>query len=307
MQDEFSFDQIRSVEFCVNLHRNRDARISYLVPIDQSVQDELKNVLNATVGDIEPEDGDWMPYELSEKYSSKESLLANIDAEAMVYVRALYEEEGWDINAAALADPARLVYYFGVFRDNQGRKLLGVRQATQFKGAFKGRFLSVIDDTLRMVADRVFKLDNQFDFLITAQHVYILHPTGFERIAEIDTFAAARAKEMTLALGAAVRFLDFTGLADYVAGHKRAARLVAGLNARDDLRAVRRSMFLKVAEETGVELERAGRKMAPKEGNEIGCLELLDHRRYTTTLKPGPKPAFVATSRRPVPTERPRL
>jgi hypothetical protein len=72
------------------------------------------------------------------------------------------------------------------FRDNLGRKVIGVRQATQFKGAFKAHFMSVIDDTLRMVPDRVFKLDNQFDFLITAQHVYILHPAGFERVAEIE-------------------------------------------------------------------------------------------------------------------------
>ena len=298
MHDEFSFDQIQSVEFCVNLRTNGQDRISYLVPADQSVQDALSHVLTATVDNIEPDEGDWAPYELSEKYASRESLRADLAAEEMGAVAALYGEEGWDINAGALADPALLVYYFGVFRDAQGRKLLGVRQATQFKGAVKGRFLSVIDDTLRMVADRVFKLDNEFDFLITAQHVYILHPTGFERIAEIEAFALEKAKEMSLALGTTVKFLDFTQLAEFVGSHKRAARLVAALKARGDLGTIRRSMFSKAAEETGVQLDMAGRKLTPKEGSEIGCLELLDHRRYTTTLRPGAKPAFVATSRR---------
>jgi Kiwa protein KwaB-like len=153
----------------------------------------------------------------------------------------------WDIDTGALADPKKIVYYFGVFRDNRGRKLTGVRQATQFKGAFKGRFLSVIDDTLRIVTDRVFKLDDQFDFLITAQYVYILHPAGFERIADIEEFASAKAYERTLALGATVKFIDFGGLADYVAKHKRGARLVAALNGRNDLHTIKRAKFVKAA------------------------------------------------------------
>ena len=105
---------------------------------------------------------------------------------------------------------------------------------------------------------------------------------------------------MTLRLGDTVKFLDFTGLAQVVAKYKRAARLVAALKARSDLGAIKRSMFSQAAEETGVKLEKVGRKLVPKAGDEIGCLELLDHRRYTTALKAGPKPAFVATSRRPI-------
>jgi hypothetical protein len=300
MRSEFRFDGIQSVEFCVNVRTNDDVRTSYLVPTDQSVQDALKTVLETTLSDIEPDESGWAPYELSEKYAPRESLRADLASEEMAAVRGIFEEEGWDINAGVLADPTKLVYYFGVFRDDRGRKLIGVRQATQFKGAFKGRFLSVIDDTLRMVADRVFKLDNQFDFLVTAQHIYILNPTGFERIAEIEAFASAKAKELTLALGTTVTFLDFGGLAEYVAKHRRGARLVAALNARRDLHAIKRSMFIKAAKETGVELVKAGRKLAPGKGSEIGCLEILDHRRYTTTLRPGLKPAFIASSRRPV-------
>jgi hypothetical protein len=158
--------------------------------------------------------------------------------------------------------------------------------------------LSVVDDTLKMVADRVFKLDDQFDFLITAQHVYILHPAGFERIAEIEAFAAQEARAMTLALGATVKFIDFGELADYVAKHRRAARLVAALNGRNDLYAIKRSLFTKSAGESGVLLEKKGHKLTPANGSEIGCLELLDDRRYTTALKPGPKSAFVASGRR---------
>ena len=105
-------------------------------------------------------------------------------------------------------------------------------------------------------------------------------------------FASVKAEEMTLRLGDTVKFLDFTGLAQVVAKHKRAARLVAALKARSDLGSIKRSIS-QAAEETGVKLEKVGRKLVPKAGDEIGCLELLDHRRYTTALKAGPKPAFV--------------
>ena len=218
----------------------------------------------------------------------------------MAAIKALYDEEGWEVNAGALSDPSRLMYYFGVFRDDQKRKLLGVRQAAQFKGVFKARFLSIADDTLRMIPDGVFKLDHQFDFLITASHVYVLRPAGFERIAEVEEYASARAREMTVALGETVRFLDFSPLAEYVGMHKRAARLVAALHARDDLHAIKRPMFCKAAEELGVVLRAAGRKVSPDKGSELACLELLDYRRYTIALAPGRKPAFVAGSRRQV-------
>jgi hypothetical protein len=49
MQTEFDFGKIESVEFCVNLRINRDTRTSFLVPIDVTVQDALKQVLIATL------------------------------------------------------------------------------------------------------------------------------------------------------------------------------------------------------------------------------------------------------------------
>ena len=205
----------------------------------------------------------------------------------MAAMKALYSEEGWEVNASALADPAQLAYYFGVSRDDRRRKLLGVRQATQFKGTFRARFLSIVDDTLRMIPDRVFKLDHLFDFLITGSHIYVLHPAGFERIAEIETYASERAREMTLALGETVKFLDFSALADFVGMHKRAARLVAALHARDDLPAIKRAMFARAAEESGVQLTAKSRKLSPEKGSELACLELLDCRRYTIALVPG--------------------
>jgi len=303
MRDEFGFDRIRSVEFCVNLGHSTTGPINYLVPSDTSVQDALREVLATTVNALQPDGDEWATYELSEKYAATESLRADLRSEPMAAIRALHGEEGWEVNADALSDPSRLAYYFGVFRDDQGQKLLGVRQAAQFKGVVNARFLSIVDDTLRMVPDRVFKLDHQFDFLITANHVYVLRPAGFERVAEVEEHASAKAREMAVALGKTIKFLDFSTLADYVGHHKRAARLIAALHSRGDLKTVKRSMFCKAGAESGVVLQAAGRKIAPAKGSELGCLQLLDYRRYTIALAPGQKPAFVAGSGRQVQPE----
>jgi hypothetical protein len=246
------------------------------------------------------EGGDWTEYEASEKYSSIEPIRADTSDDDMRSIRTLFESEGWPVNSSALSDPTKLVYYFGVFRDKAGRKLVGVRQATQFKGACRGRFISIIDDTLTMVADRVFKLDSHFDFIITKEHIYILHPKGFERIAELESSILASAAAAALELGKKITFLDFTSLADYVGKHTRAARLVSALKNRTDLHVIKREMFSRAAKESLIILEKMGRKLTPAKGNELGCLELLDDRRYTAALRPGPKSAYVAHSRRPV-------
>ena len=218
----------------------------------------------------------------------------------MVAARSLYEEDGWPTGANALSDPTQVVYYFGAFRDNQGRKLIGVKRAAQFKGTVKKRLVSLLDDTPRMVSNKTFRLEDDFDFLITCGHVFILRPDGFERVGEIEAMASAKAKTMASNLSNSIKFLDFAGLANFVATHKRGARLVVALSHRTDLGSISRAKFCKAAKESDVKLQTVGRKLAPIAGHEIGCLQLLDDRRYTTALVKGKTRAFVANSRRPV-------
>ena len=200
MHDEFDFHEITSVEFCVSVRDGEDYT-NYLVPSQHNVQNALKEMLGNTTRQLEASDDDWQAFELSEKYAARETLIADLASEEMATISALYDEEGWTSNPAALtasaATPANIPYYFAVFRDSLERKLLGVRQAAQFKGVLTKRLIRLLDDSLTMIEDRVFKLDNDFDFLITSQHVYILHPGGFERIAQMEKFVSAKAREKT--------------------------------------------------------------------------------------------------------------
>jgi len=216
----------------------------------------------------------------------------------MATIAALYDEEGWPVNVRVLREPTRIAYYFVVFRDAHRRKLIGVRQATQFKGIVKSRLIRIVDDSLILIPDDVFKLDREFDFVITGEHIYILRPVGFERIAEIEEFVSARAQEKALALGDQVTFADFTSIAELVSRRKRAGRLVAALVSRAGLDQIERRKFVAAARETEVGLVTVNGKISPAEGAEIGFLELLDDRRYTTAIRAGPKEAYVASSRK---------
>ena len=52
MRDEFGFEAIRSVEFCVSVKEDHGHE-NYLVPSDQGVQDALRAMLHATVRQLE--------------------------------------------------------------------------------------------------------------------------------------------------------------------------------------------------------------------------------------------------------------
>ena len=97
-------------------------------------------------------------------------------------VRELHEAANLDIDATALADPSDVFCYFARLTDKQERHLTALRRATQFKGVLKskGRLVRMLDDSLQIIEDTVFKLDNDFDLLVDSANVHILRPSGFE-------------------------------------------------------------------------------------------------------------------------------
>jgi len=297
MWDDFNFDYIVSAEFCVSTLADGQEE-HYQVPADVSVQDALRQMARETRYHFEREGVEVEQFELSEKYAATETLVADLASEVMALPRQLYAEEGFESSSDALGDPVIVTYYFGVFRDNAGRKLVGVRRANRFKGVLKNQLISLFDDTLRVIEDRVFRLDHDFDFLITSAHVYILRPEGFNSVALIEQMASQAAHEKALELGEQIAFAHFERIAAFARDKKRAARIVAALHARDDLGTIRRAKFISAAQEAGIILVKIGQKVAPQDGHELAFLELLDRRRYTTDIAIGAKEKFVASSRK---------
>lgn len=305
MSLEFDIEKIVEVEFCLSLD-SENGEEHVRVPADLSVKNILISMLGATIDELTPQDGTALgTFELSEKYGPKEALTAPLDEEGFEKVRTLYGEQNWPNSSAALQQSKDLAYYFAVFQDDVGRKLIGVRRASQFKAILsaQNRLIRWVDDSLKVMAENVFRLDNDFDFVISRETVYILRPSGFEFISDVSTAASEKAREKALALSEILPFVGFERIADYAASHRRAARLIAAISIRDDLNKIQKDRLRVAAQGTKVELEETDGKLQPKQGNELGFLELLDHRRYTTSLTDDPPTAFVASSRHPVSTQ----
>jgi Domain of unknown function (DUF4868) len=298
----FDTDKIVHVEFCLASDADNSER-HVQVPVDTSVRSMLLYMLHQTANELWPNDSSSLSsFELSEKYGSKEALHASISMDGFDKVREIYAEQNLAIDSSALNNTKDLLYYFVIFVDDAGRKIIGVKRASQFKAILSAQYRLIrwIDDSLKAIPDNIFKLDNDFDFIIGQEDIYILRPSGFEYISDVAALVSEKAKEKANALSSVIPFADFSTIAEYSATHKRAARLISAISIRNDLGSIQKEKLLLAAQQTKVELEEVDGRIRPKKGHEIGFLELLDHRRYTTSLTDDTPAAFVASSRQSV-------
>lgn len=301
MIENFNLRAVRTVEFGVCVEPENQESV-VLVPASSDIKGALEEMLGFTVAQWEQIDAEWRDFEIAEKYASTERLRAPLDAEELARLREMYSWTNLPPRSDALAAPGEVIYYFAQFYDDLGRKLVGVRRATQFKGLVKARnrLVQMMNDTLKLVEAEIFRLDVDFDFLLTSTHAYILRPSGLEFIADVGAYTTERASEKALALAHRLTFVDFSPIAQYAATHKRAARLVASISVRADLEKVDRDRLVLQAKRTGVQVQEVNGLVSPAQGSELAFLELLDYRRYEVDLIPDEPNAFVAEARRRV-------
>ncbi len=299
MLEGFNLEKIKSVEFIACIE-NEDDSDQYFVPVDKEAQKLFELTLLDTIKQLKFEIDTWDNFELSQKYEKKERLIISTDQSEMSKINEIFNSEGWQENTKILEDLSSMVFYYCVFRDNKKNKIIGVRKATVFKRTLKqkGRFIKLVDNTFEVLNEDLFTIDKDFDFIITSKNVYILRPSSFEFVADLENIVMEKAKEKTLGLGERISCVEFTDLAEFVSGKKRAARIISGLQVRNDLEKITKERLIEAAHNTGVEIEEVGEdKIKPKTGSEMNFLELLDHRRYTTTLTDEDPLAFRAGNR----------
>jgi hypothetical protein len=186
----FNFQQIQSVEFGVCLDTDEGESLR-LVPCVEAVQDALEEMLETTrlaIFDAEHELQEFSP---AEKYSATERLFCALGSDLVTKHRDIYQAENLPTDTHALDDMDKIVSYFGIYRDNNGSKLMAFRRAAQFKGVLQKKLLHFMDDALRIIEDHVFKLDTDFDFIICDEKIYIWRPSGFIFVSQMDEQMAA--------------------------------------------------------------------------------------------------------------------
>jgi len=156
----------------------------------------------------------------------------------------------------------------------------------------------MLDNTLQVIEDTVFKLCGDFDLLVDAAKVQILRPSGFEFVGQLQDAILAAVSDNIQAISADVPFVDFGSIEVYASRRPRAARYRASIRAQEETKSIDKSLLSDLCTETGVEVSDADGTIVVTEGHEMGFLEVLDRRRYEITLVKESPERYRAASRR---------
>lgn len=158
-----------------------------------------------------------------------------------------------------------------------------------------------IDDTLQAVEDDIFKLDNDFDFIIHDTYVEILHPAGFIFVSDLEAQILTGVSSTVLQLSQALPFINFDVVGDYVVRKKarRAAKLLASIKSRSDIHLTNQDRLIQkcCTQNISITTDESGR-LVTSEADIVGLLEILDRRLYDYDLVEGQVEIYVAGSRK---------
>lgn len=293
---EFNLGNIAVTEFGVG----RDGDDGWLlarVPVDDAVQVALRDMAVATWNAMQDDTDGPAPYQPSEKHASNEYLRLVRGNNLEMAMRQIYDAENLPPDTAALQEPAGIVYYFARFLDTHNRRLIALRRASQFKGILKSRLLRVDDDSLSIVDDTIFKLDNDFDVLIDAEYTHIWRPAAFEFLGGLKQAVLDAVPENVAAIRHDVTFVDFTSIQTFASTHSRAARYLASIRTQT-LAGMEPQRLMALCDGAGVPFEHVAGTVRVGEPHVMDFLEVLDRRRYDVELVPGTRERFRATGRR---------
>lgn len=300
IENEIDVGNIASVNFGIALRSNGNL---YFVPTDAGLKIVLKEMIADTVIALNAAEGDWQPYDISEDYGQRRRVYCNRDSEYMAVFSDLFDAGALD-DLTNLPDHVHdIEYYFAQITDNQNRRMVGVRKATQFKGTVKARnrMVRMANDTLSIIEDTVFKLDSVFDLLITDAKVYILNDTQMQQLADITSRVAATAKDKIQAIEDTIEFLDLSRIKEKIEKHPRVARYAASIAQNPLVANFQRAKIEALAKQHGIVFkELDSGKLQCRVQDEAKLMELLDARRYHLDLADNGGDPYRATGRQKV-------
>ena len=301
MKLEFDLGSVTVTEFGLG-RDDGNGQTFVVVPVDAGVQGALREMVQATWAAMQKDEEGPAKYEPSEKHGGTEYLYLPLDDDLAGSVRELHDAASLNIDAAALSDPTDVFCYFARLTDKKKRRLTALRRATQFKGVLKSknRLVRMLDDTLKIIEDTVFKLDNDFDLLVDSANVHIWRPSGFEFAGRLQQAILDAVPSNIAAIHKDLGFVEFDGIAAYASKHPRAARYLASIRGQEETRNIDKSLLKKLCKQTGVEVKESNGKVSVTNGHEMGFLEVLDRRRYEVSLVKEKPERYRAASRRKI-------
>ena len=296
MQLDFDTQRIATTEFGIG--RGKPSMFVF-VPADRSVQSPLRQMVHRTLSLMEPMVRQTSDYQPSEKYASQEYChlaLSDPMAELLRDV-ALAENLGTDSGfPSRLRD---LTCYFARLTDHQGRRLTAFRRAGYFKGVCKKKLVHWIDNTLRLVPDTIFKLDEDFDLIVDSQAVHVLRPRSLEALGDLKKSILRAVPEHIATIGEEMPYVAFESVRSYAETRIRAARYLTSIR-QHNLRDIDVNALEELCVSTGVRVEKVNGRLSVPEEEVMGFLEVLDRRRYGVELVRESPEFYRAASREKV-------
>ena len=296
MNINFDLENVTVTEFGVGRY-NEDSNIFSLISSDAEIQDALKEMAEETLNCMMALSDEPILYDPSEKYKSQEYLYLPIDNDLAQRIHTLHSANNLDIDNNALENPDELSFYFARFIDGDGNRLTAIRRTTQFKGVLKKRLIRLVTDTMRIVDDNIFKLDNDFDLLADNQNVHILRPSGLEFIGQLKNAILEAVPGNIDNIRQEMDFVDFSNIQSYAETHSRAARYLASIHSREEMVNIDRDRLVNLCNRTGVQIDNDGEDITIDDKDIMGFLEVLDRRRYEVDLVHESPESYKASSR----------
>ena len=295
MTVEFDLDSVVTTEFGVG-RDERDQPMFRTIPVDAAVQAALESMARTTTEKMDAFENGSTVYSPAEKHAPTEYLVVPAGDEMESAIRAQHNAENLPLEVAALDEPERMLSYFARFTDNANRRLTAIRRATQFKGVLRSRLVRLFDNSLRIVEDDVFKLDNDFDLLVDSSFTHIWRPSAFEFLGGLSQAILDAVPDSVGAIASDMPFVNLANIETYASSHPRAARYLASIRTQE-LAGVDRQALIELCHSTDVGLEEVDGRLVVPNGSEMGFLEVLDRRRYLLELIPNRLERFRALAR----------
>jgi Domain of unknown function (DUF4868) len=297
MSIALKFDAKTVTEFGVGLDNGKEPRF-VSVPVDGGVQNALQEMAVKTRDQMIAMTDTPATYEPSEKPSAIEHLHLPLADELATQIRLIHEAVNLPSDVSAVANPENIFCYFARMSDEKGGgRVTAIRRANTFKGVLHSRVVTWMTDSLKIVKENVFKLDNDFDLLVDATGVYIFRPAGFEFIGKLNSAILQAASSNIVLIQKEIKFVDFECIGTYASTHPRAARYLASIRAQERTKNIDKESLKALCVNTGVLFEEVNGKLIVAQGSIMDFLGVLDRRMYQVELVKGSPEPFRAANR----------
>ena len=256
MNLNFDIENAETTEFGVGRNIGSD-RTFAVVPVHLGVQTTLQGMVAGTCQKMEASMESPSTFNPAEKYGSEEYLTLPIDDDLALRLRTLHEAQNLTIADDYLDWMTKCFCYFARLWDADGKQLTALRRATQFKGALnkQNRILSLGSDALRVVDGPIFQLNADFDVIVDADTVHIIHPNSFKLLGQIEEAIAEAVPQNVAAIAQSATYVDWANVEDYAASHTRAASLLASIRTNGYAENLDKSALESLCQGTGVSIE----------------------------------------------------